>query len=649
MNKKKDILISVIVPCYNVEQYIVKCLDSIISQKQEGIEIIVVEDFSTDKTRDVIKNYISNNNANIVYIENQENRGAAYSRNVALNIANGEYIGFIDGDDYIGESYYQELYKAAKKNKADLVVADMNIIYENQKYNNYLSKATNGGLDKIDFINNGLAASPCNKLFSKKLVEKFDFLEGKMNEDIAVVIPAIVHAKKIAYVPDVQYNYVQRKSSVQNTTISKKRFDIFDAVDVCLKRIKNDKNYIEYKHAIVFNQIILFFIYVLPKEKSLFKRHSLLRTFHKLSKKYNIRKNPLLWNFINGQGKHHKYYYKLLFKTNCNGFHLITSFLMSSYNFWRDKIVKRVLKNNISLDDLIKKAKIQSKMKPTKKTISVIVPNYNYESFLLQRVYSILYQKVKINELILLDDCSSDNSILLLDEIYDALKPYINIRKVYNEINSGSAFKQWRKGFELAKSDYVWIAEVDDYCTNLLIKKLLKPILKDESIVISYADTAFIDVEGKVLNKSIKPEIDIMKTGHWDKSYVNNGVEEIQNYLFLNCTIANVSSVIFKNGNYDSYFELSGKYKQAGDWLFYVNIVSEGKIAYYNKPINYYTLHGNNVSSTTKKSKHLDEIKQIHAYIRKNYKLTRFHEKQIKNRYKFLERVWELNKENIKK
>src|SRR5690606_8575004 len=114
-------------------------------------------------------------------------------------------------------------------------------------------------------------------------------------------------------------------------------------------------------------------------------------------------------------------------------------------------------------DNLISEAKRQGKMKKNDFTISVVVPNYNYERFMLQRLYSILYQTVKINELIILDDCSKDNSRELIDELYIKLKPYIDIKIIYNETNSGSAFKQWEKGFEVAESDYIWIAEADDY------------------------------------------------------------------------------------------------------------------------------------------------------------------------------------------
>lgn len=644
MENKQEILISVIVPCYNVEKYVIKCLDSLVNQDQKGIEIIVVDDCSTDNTRQLLNDYIDSN-PKIRYIKNEKNLGLAYSRNVGLKESKGKYIGFIDSDDYVSNNYYKGLYDAIIKEESEIAIADINIVYEDQNGLIKLSKASDGGTESINFIDNGLAASACNKLFKRELIIKYPFLEGKINEDIAAVIPAIVDAKKISYVPSVQYNYVQRNTSIQNSSISDKRFDIFNAVGVCLDRIKGNALYYDYKRSIIFNQIILFFIYVLPKEQSFYKRYRFLKKFEKMSRKYNIRKNTLLWHFLNNQGRYHKYYYKIILKLNCNGFHFLTNILIEMYNFWRKRIVKKVIKSNITINDLIKMAKIQRGMKDSSKSISVIVPNYNYEIYLLQRIYSILYQKVKINEIIILDDCSSDNSRELIDKIYNELKPYLNIKKEYNKENSGSAFKQWQKGFLLAKSDYIWIAEADDYCSNQFAKKIMTPLLKDNDIVLSYSDTAFIDAEGKIILKTIKTEIDIMKTGHWNKSYIIDGKQEVYNYTFLNCTIANVSSVIFKKGNYNNYFKLSGEYKQAGDWLFYANIMQNGKVAYFNKTLNYYRVHGNNVSSTTKKIEHINEIKKIHAYFKNNFKLTSFHENQIENRYAFLKRVWKLKKD----
>lgn len=632
--------ISVIVPVYNVEKYIEKSLNSLFNQTYKNLEIIIVDDCSTDNSKDVVKKIIKDKK-NVLFFSNNKNSGLSFTRNRALEKSTGDYIGYIDSDDYVPENYYESLMNTIIVNNAEIAVCDIKSVYEKngQILRNQCGTSEN---KMIDFINNGLAASACNKLFKRSAISKYKFEEGKVNEDLAVILPTMINSKKVAYDADTFYNYVQRENSIQNSHISEKRFDIFYGVEETLKRIKNVDNYYTYKDAIVFQQLIMLYIYVIPKEKSYFKRIKWLKKFNLLSKKYDIRKNQFLWNFLDGQGTKHKYYYKLLLKLNCNRFYFLSSFLISFYNGYKKIFVKSIIKENITMDDLILLAKKQRSMNDADVSISVVIPNYNYERFMYQRLYSILSQTVKLNEIIILDDCSTDNSRALIDKIVSELQKYINIKKVYNNKNSGSAFKQWKKGFELANSNYVWIAEADDYCNKNLIKNLLKPIKKDSDIMISYSDTAFINVFGNITLKSIKPEIDIQKSGHWDHSYINNGISEIENYSYLNCTIANVSSSLIKNGNYDNYLKKSGEYKQAGDWLFYVNVMSHGKIAYCNKVLNYYRVHGNNVSSTMNHEKHIAEINRIHSYYCEKFKLGTNQRKMMDKRVEFLKKCWKV-------
>lgn len=636
MDKKNKI--SVIVSAYNTESYIEKCINSLINQSYSNMEIIIVNDCSTDKTREKLVKY--ENIQNIKIIDNEKNMGLSYSRNIALENSSGDYIGYIDSDDYISQNYYESLLGTILKYNADVVVCDMNIVYENNNQS-IRTKCGNEKNNTLDFVYNGLAASACNKLFKRNVIEKYKFSEGKVNEDLAVIIPTIINNKTV-YNDEVFYNYIQRNNSIQNSKITDKRYDIFFGTELTLERIENNENYDEYKDAIVFQQLIVLLLYVFPKEKNFFRRIKWFRKFNKLIKPYNIKQNKYLIEFINSNGKKHKIYYKLLINLNCSGLYFLSSMLVSMYDFLRKILVKKVIPEDINMDDLIKLSKIQKKLKNKEYSISVVIPNYNYEKFLMQRLYSVLIQNVKISEVIILDDMSTDNSREIIDEIYNNLKNYINIKIVYNEKNSGSAFKQWEKGFKLASSDYVWIAEADDYCDKEFLKNVTKPIDKNKNIVISYTDTAFIDSDGNIILKSIKPEIDIMKTGHWDRDFINDGKSEFENYSFLNCTIANVSSALIKKENYDEYFKISKEYKQAGDWIFYVNVMQNGYISYKNKPLNYYRVHGNNVSSVTKKESHMNEIKNIHSYYDKKFGLTSKQKKEIDKRYDFLNEVWNL-------
>ncbi len=648
MNK----LISIIIPCYNIENYIEKCIESIENQTYKDIEIIAVDDCSKDGTIVKLKE-LQERYSNLQVYQNDKNRGAAYSRNFAMKKAKGEYIGFVDSDDYITDDYYEKLMETAEKEKADLVATDIEIVYENNSNAPILSRACLGEVTKFNLVNNGLAASPCNKIIKKELIEKYPFLEGKINEDVASILPAIVKAKKVAYVQGIKYFYVQRNNSVQNEEVTTKRLEMFDSINTCFERIKDDKDFKKYQSAILYQQVLLLYMVIIPKQKDYEKRQELLDIFMEKQEKYNLYKNKHIKHFIKEQPKKERRFYKDMAKclkrketTIANEIIENKDKMNKTKEKMKDvirKLTKRtVIRRYIEVEDLEKLAKKQSKKQQGDIKISVVIPNYNYENFLLPRIYSILNQTEKIHELIILDDCSKDNSRKLIDEIVEKIAPYIKVQKVYNQENSGCAFKQWKKGFALATGDYVWIAEADDCCDKTLLKNIIKPIKQDKNIYISYADTAFINAWDKIILPTIKPEIDIRKTNHWESDFVDNGLEEIKNYTFLNCIIANVSSCIIKKDNYDDIFEKIIEYKQAGDWLFYVSVMKKGDIAFCNKPLNYYRLHGNNVTSVTKKQKHFDEIVRIHGEIRNMIEMTPWHEEEIQKRYEFLKRVWDL-------
>lgn len=632
--------LSIIMSIYNTEAYLEKSISSILEQNYNNIELIIIEDGSTDNSKSKLKKYEDNKKIKIFY--NDQNKGLAYSRNVGLDNATGEYIGFIDSDDYISKDYFEKLMNAIQEQSAEVAICDFKLIFETTG-EEIIKEACEGEKNILNIINNGLAASCCNKVFYKDVINNYRFEIGKVNEDIAVVIPSLVHAKKIAYINDCYYNYYQRNNSIQNSKFSKKRFDIIEAVKLTYQRIKGCKQEDKIIESLIFNQIILLLYYVITKEKNLIRRNNILKQFHRLTKDINLLNNSTNREYIEQSGYLHSRYYTLLCYLVDHGFCFLANLLILFYQVIRKIMrLKKVIKNNIDMKDLIKLAKKQSKMKDEKITVSVVVPNYNYEQFLYQRIYSILNQDYKLKEILILDDCSNDNSKQVIDSIIKSVNKYINIRKIYNTTNSGTAFKQWKKGFENVDGDYVWIAEADDYCAKNLISSLIRPIKINPSIVISYADTCFINANGSIRRKTIKPEIDIMKSGHWENDFINDGVFEVENYAFLNCTIANVSSCLIKNGDYSDLIKESCEYKQAGDWVFYVNLLKTGKISYINKTLNYYRVHGNNVSSTMNHKKHIDEILKIYNKIKREFKITKKNEQEMIKRIKYLKSVWKI-------
>ncbi|MBP3596589.1 MAG: glycosyltransferase [Clostridia bacterium] len=646
-----DEKLSVIVPCYNVENYIDRTLKCLINQTYKNIEIICVEDCSTDNTYEHLKKY--ENVSNIKIYKNEENKGLAYSRNFGVKHATAKYIGFIDSDDKVDNDYYEILMNELLNSSADVVVTDMLAVEDGNEENFYHEPGCIGEVNKINLLNRGMAASACNKVFNKDLLLKYQFMEGKINEDVASILPIIVKAKKIVYTDKTKYYYIQRKTSIQHTKITEKRLDIFDTVNCCLEYIKDEEKFEEYKQVILYHQILMLYFFVLPSDKRFFYRGKLLKKFMQKQEQYDLYNNKYGLEFLENCGKYSKIYYNKLLKClkNSNGF--FSNCYIQTYNLASlgiqilKKIYRKInypiiTKKNITINDLVNLAKKQAKIKENSIKVSVVIPNYNYENFLLERIYSVLYQTEKLHEVIILDDCSKDNSRILIDDVVDRLSKYINIKKEYNVQNTGSAFKQWQKGLEIAKGDYVWIAEADDYCDKNILKFLIKPILKNKEIYISYADTAFMDKNGKIFLKTIKPEIDLRKTNHWENDFINKGNDEIKNYTFLNCTIANVSSCIIKNENYTDVFEKATKYRQAGDWVFYANVMNKGYISYTNKVLNYYRVHGSSITSQMKKQNHLEEIKHIHKEMENLIEITDWHKDEFKKRYEFLKKAWKI-------
>ncbi len=277
------------------------------------------------------------------------------------------------------------------------------------------------------------------------------------------------------------------------------------------------------------------------------------------------------------------------------------------------------------------KKKVNIYKKPMKKLaiedpkkVSVIVPNYNYAKYIIERIDSILMQTYPIYELIILDDCSPDNSVEVIQEKIKQIKkeyPNLKVQLIVNEKNSGGCvFKQWKKGFDASTGDFIWIAEADDSAENNFVEELMKPF-SDSEVILSYCESARIDGDNNLIRLKSDDLYDMCRTGEWNHSYIWTGKEENINHLSVTNTILNVSSVIWRKRDYTKIFEEAGEFKVAGDWYIYYNILKEGKISWNCKSLNYYRKHGNSVSTDVKAEIELNEICRIQNEISKLYDL----------------------------
>lgn len=226
--------------------------------------------------------------------------------------------------------------------------------------------------------------------------------------------------------------------------------------------------------------------------------------------------------------------------------------------------------------------------------VSVIIPNYCHSMFLEKRITSVLNQTYQNFEVIILDDCSPDNGLSKV-----VIERYRNDQHVshiiYNEKNSGSTFLQWKKGIEVAKGDWIWIAESDDFCELTFLEMLVQNIKKDDSVV--YSNTYFVDETGKVLAESKNFRSKILRFFRRNK-LVNSwkGTDFIVEHLAFGTTICNASMAIFKKSVALSIPMDYLDYKAAGDRLFWVHMSEKGNVVAYNKKLNYFRQHSNKVS-----------------------------------------------------
>lgn len=273
------------------------------------------------------------------------------------------------------------------------------------------------------------------------------------------------------------------------------------------------------------------------------------------------------------------------------------------------------------------------------KTISVIIPNYNYSKFIIERIDSILFQTIPINELIILDDASTDNSVEIINKKIADIKvnyPNIKVKFIINEENSGgSVFSQWQKGLKEVTSDYFWIAEADDSSNCKFLETALNFFNRDKDLVLFYSESKTMDSKNKIQKNNCRDWMDIFNCGHWNEDYINNGKDEILNYLSSNNTILNVSSVVWKYDKtiYD-IFEEAKDYKIAGDWYIYIKILENGKIGFSHYSLNYFRKHGKSVSTLEIRDKEYKEVYKIHQIIKNSYILSNdLIEKQRYRRY----------------
>lgn len=223
--------------------------------------------------------------------------------------------------------------------------------------------------------------------------------------------------------------------------------------------------------------------------------------------------------------------------------------------------------------------------------ITAIIPNFNHAKFLRQRIDSVLNQTYRDFEVIILDDCSSDNSREIIEEYRTNEKVS---HTVFNETNSGSTFKQWNRGVKLASGEYIWLAESDDFADKRFLEEMMPCLQENPNVGIAKCRSFKVDGDGNILDL-----VEKNRPRDWSKSFVISGKEDCLRQLEHGISIYNASATLIRKSTYEEIGLADESYRMAGDWDTWIRILNISDFAYLSMPLNYMRqMHGDTARAT---------------------------------------------------
>ena len=258
--------------------------------------------------------------------------------------------------------------------------------------------------------------------------------------------------------------------------------------------------------------------------------------------------------------------------------------------------------------------------------VSVIIPNYNHAAYLRQRLDSVLDQTLKPFEIIILDDCSTDKSVEII-EAYISKHPQIKFIK--NEVNSGSTFAQWNKGVAMAKGDLIWIAESDDAAEPIFLEMMLDCFYADSSIALAYCQSSKINSEG-TLSGTWKSHTDEFDSELFRTDFKMDGINYIECFLIHKNTIPNASAVVFKKILFENTGGANSQLKNHGDWMVWLQLLCIGKITFVSMPLNNFRSHHESVIAKALSNKEDKTFKDWYGLVMRKHFLQFLKKHKIK-------------------
>ena len=520
--------VSIIIPVYNTDKYLKDCLDSLLNQTLKEIEIICIDDGSTDNSLSILKEYAKIDNR--IIILKQNNKGAGVARNYGMSIAKGEYLLFLDSDDFFNENLLYDTVNVGDNTLVDIVVflfqiyKNNNIAYNNETYGVYgfikkncTNLIFNYHMEPNNFFLN-FNPAPWNKLFRHSFIKKHGlyFQNNRRTNDLYFTMTSLISTKKIYFLDKVLVYYRIDLINNSQSTNSYYPFDFYKSL-LALKRFLKEKN--------LFSQL-----------KESYKNLVGNITIYNLNQ--NKENNILVYEELKREG----------FKN------MEIDFIPSWKISWRfhekyEKYIDNIYFKHLNLADenfeikIIKKANYLFKPK-----VSIIIPIYNEEKYIIQCLDSITKQTLKEIEIIIVNDGSTDNSL-------NVIKKYSmndNRIQIISQTNRGQSEAR-NTGIKYSNGEYIYFIDGDDYLELNTLSDLYNKAIQNNLDIILFDASSFsneinpIIIEGKL-------------------KYYNNFFSRRNNYSI----ILNGKEMFLKmkqKGDYNPYVCLQFYKKQ-----FYINI-----------------------------------------------------------------------------
>ena len=442
-------MISIIVPVYNVEDYLYVCLNSILRQSYQDFEVICIDDSSSDSSLEILE-YFAFKDSRIKIIKNDSNKGKGFCRNLGLNVAKGDYISFLNANDWLSSDALEVIVKNMHDENLEVLIFE-NIIFDDNEcdflidsINNldFLSNIKNKvfnhfDLEKFRFFE--ISTNVWNKVYSKSFLDRNGIRfndENLFNIDIPFVFNVLVKAKKISYIDSFIYNYRKISDSLINLD-NEQLFDLFQIYNLVLHVFLKDFSlFLYYQHELL-NHVFVDVFYEI---------------YCHISDKFKER-------FVKEV--------QTIFKN-----------LILNYNLY-DEILKQLNPDILSIFRFEEIIKVLNN--PPK--ISIIVPAYNTENELPIVLDSIVNQTFGIEnlEVIVINDCSTDHSQEIIDKYSEK---YGNFVTIHLTENSGSPSKPRNLGIKYSTAEYIMFQDSDYEFTSDACELLYDAIISEKTDIV---------------------------------------------------------------------------------------------------------------------------------------------------------------------